>query len=97
MTVQELLKDVDMNAIANIYDSRLEDWEREIMAPKDVFRQHMEEFVQMLLTLTPDENADPDSDYSGGYVMAPMPYLYIDDETGTGEVRIEADYIRKAD
>lgn len=97
MIVQELLKQTDIEALADIYESGLEDYERDIMEDREAFTEHMTEFVRMLLTLTPNENIDEDKEYRGGYVMAPMPYLYIDDEDGNEEVRIEASLIRKDD
>lgn len=97
MSVQELLKYVDINVLADIRESRILDYERDIVCDRETFAEHMGEFVKTLRALTPDPTLYEGETDGGLFVMAPMPYLYTDGEEDKEEVRYEAEYMKKAD
>lgn len=95
MIVQELLKEVDAEALADIRQIHMEEWEKPLHSPRKIFVRNMRGFAKMLQTLAPDPTPYDGEEADGGFVMYLLPFInsledYID-------VRYQADYVKRKD
>lgn len=78
MTVQELLAYVDVERLADVRQSRIQEWEQALYAPRDVYVEGMRAFVAMLQTLTPDPTpyeGEPDHGGRDGVISGEHPEI----------------------
>lgn len=95
MIAKDLLNEIDIEALADIRQVQIEDWEKPMVAPREVFVEHMGEFIKMLKALTPDPTPYEGEEADGGFVMFLLPFINSLEEYIN--VRYEAIYVKRRD